>query len=96
MKPYPNPGLDAAGWEDCILRRIWVADMVSTQEYFDPLALRRHAAVWPDIAPLHVVWWRGLPYIENGHHRWIIAVAREVLWLPAHVHLSLEPEESVQ
>ncbi len=77
-------------WDECTVRRVWVPDLRPTQDYVAPEFIKRYAGLWPDVDPIDVVWWRSNGYVHNGHHRWLVALAREVMWMPARIFLALD------
>ncbi|MBI1378852.1 MAG: type II toxin-antitoxin system VapB family antitoxin [Frankiales bacterium] len=68
-RPYPEHGLDGAGWAACAPRQIRLSDLVTTKRTLDLEALLdEHSTFYGDLFA-HVVQWQGQLYLEDGLHR---------------------------
>lgn len=75
--PWPDPGMNSQSWLGVRLRDVYIADLVATQPGVLLHALTEDARVPVGGDPYpHVVEWRGVLYLEDGHHRALRALLR--------------------
>jgi hypothetical protein len=75
--PWPATGMTSLKWLAVHTRDVYIADLVATQPgvLFHALVEDPRVPVGADPYP-HVVEWRGVMYLEDGHHRAMRALLR--------------------
>jgi len=87
-RPYGDLGMTTAKWQQVPVRTVRLAELIYTQRqlFIDGIvAAARGQVSWSGDRYPHVVGWRGRLYLEDGHTRAAVAIARGHATLDARV-----------
>jgi len=89
-RPYPVSGLTSKLWLAIPIQKVVLKDLVLTQRgvFIDPLF--SNALSYSKDAFPHVIIWNNDFYLEDGHHRVVLAALKEQKTVLARVFKSLE------
>lgn len=84
--PWGTTGLTSETWLLVPLERVDINTLIATQDgiYFEPLIRHTLPSYSGDLYP-HVVVWKNKNYLEDGHHRAVIALLSGETWIMARV-----------
>lgn len=73
--PWGTTGLTTETWQAVPVEWVDITTLIATQDgiYFEPLIRHTLPSYSGDMYP-HVVVWKGRNYLEDGHHRAMIAL----------------------
>ena len=89
-RPYPDHGLDAAGWAALPPRQIRLDELVTTKDTLQLSALLDEDSTFFGDLFAHVVLWNDELYLEDGLHRALRAALQQRNVLHARVHVVKE------
>jgi Arc/MetJ family transcription regulator len=85
-RPYPDHGLDAAGWAKVDPGQVRLEDLVTTKDTLHLETLLAEDSTFFGDLYAHVVRWRGELYLEDGLHRAVRAALQQRAVMHARVH----------